>query len=170
MYRILVTHNEVSERRRVRRHPVYKKPELLAMMPNPVWSWDITYLLGPHKWEHYPLYTVPGIYSRCGVGWIIAEMEISHLARQLIAATALKQAIAPDPLTLHADNGTPMRGKPRSQLALDLGITKSRNRSYTSDDSPFSEAHFKTTKYRPDYPVPLVARFASLAETQEWAR
>lgn len=166
MYRILAAHDEVCERRRIRRHPLYKKPELLATAPNQVWSWDITYLRGPHKWEHYPLYTVLDIYSRYVVGWMIAEIESSDLARQLIAATALKQDIQPDQLTLHADNGAPMRGKPLSQLLVDLGIAKSHNRPHTSDDNPFSEAHFKTMKYRPDYPD----RFASLTEAQEWAR
>lgn len=166
MYRVLAAHDEVRERRRVRRHPVYKKPELLATAPNQVWSWDITYLRGPHKWEHYPLYTVLDIYSRYVVGWMIAELESSDLARQLIAATALKQDIQPDQLILHADNGAPMRGKPLSQLLVDLGITKSHNRPHTSDDNPFSEAHFKTMKYRPDYPN----RFTSLSEARVWAR
>jgi putative transposase len=166
MYRILAAHDEVRERRRIRRHPLYKKPELLATAPNQVWSWDITYLRGPHKWEHYPLYTVLDIYSRYVVGWMIAEVESSDLARQLIAATAKKQGILPAQLTLHADNGAPMRGKPLSQLLIDLGITKSHNRPHTSDDNPFSEAHFKTMKYRPDYPD----RFGSLAEAQKWAR
>jgi putative transposase len=166
MYRILAVHNEVCERRRLRRHPLYKKPELLATAPNQVWSWDITYLRGPHKWEHYPLYTVLDIYSRYVVGWLIAEVESSDLARQLIAATAQKHHIQPDQLTLHADNGAPMRGKPLSQLLVDLGISKSHNRPHPSDDNPFSEAHFKTMKYRPDYPD----RFGSLTQAQEWAR
>lgn len=166
MYRILAAHDEVRERRRVRRHPLYKKPELLATAPNQVWSWDITYLRGPQKWVHYPLYTVLDIYSRYVVGWMLAEVESSDLARQLIAATARKQGILSDQLTLHADNGAPMRGKPLSQLLVDLGITKSHNRPHTSDDNPFSEAHFKTMKYRPDYPD----RFASLAEARAWAR
>lgn len=166
MYRILAAHDEIRERRRVRRHPLYKKPELLATAPNQVWFWDITYLRGPHKLEHYPLYTVLDIYSRYVVGWMIAEVESSELARQLIAATALKQSIQPEQLTLHADNGAPMRGKPLAQLLVDLGISKSHNRPHTSDDNPFSEAHFKTLKYRPDYPD----RFASLPAAQEWAR
>ena len=166
MYRILAGHDEVRERRRVRQHPLYKKPELLATAPNQVWSWDITYLRGPEKWEHYPLYTVLDIYSRYVVGWMIAEVESSDLARQLIAATARKQSIPPDQLTLHADNGAPMRGKPLAHLLVKLGITKSHNRPHTSDDNPFSEAQFKTLKYRPDYPD----RFASLAQAQVWSR
>lgn len=166
MYRILNDHAEVHERRHVRKHPVYKKPELLATSPNQVWSWDITALRGPAKWMNYPLYTVLDIYSRYVVGWMIAEVESSELAKQLIAEITHKQAIQTDQLILHADNGAPMRGKPLSQLLLDLGITRSHNRPYTSDDNPFSEAQFKTMKYRPDYPD----RFDSLNEARQWAR
>lgn len=166
MYRILHAHNEVCERRLIRRHPAYKKPELLATAPNQVWSWDITWLRGAHKLEKYPLYTVLDIFSRYVVGWMIAEVENSDLARQLMAETVRKQGILPDQLTLHADNGSPMKGKPLSQLLVDLGITKSHSRPHTSDDNPFSEAQFKTMKYRPDYPE----RFASIDDARTWAR
>lgn len=166
MYRILFAHDEVRERRRLRRHPVYKKPELLAIAPNQVWSWDITYLRGEATWIHYPLYTVLDIFSRYVVGWMIAEVESSDLAKQLIAETARKQHIQPDQLTLHADNGSPMKGKPLSQLLLDLGITRSHSRPHTSDDNPFSEAQFKTLKYHPDYPD----RFGSINHARHWAR
>lgn len=166
MYRILTSHDEVRERRLLRRHPVYKKPELLAVRPNQVWSWDITWLRGPHKWTSYPLYTVLDIFSRYVVGWMIAEVESSELAKQLVAETVRKQGLQPEQLTLHADNGSPMKGKPLSQLLLDLGITKSHSRPHTSDDNPFSEAQFKTMKYRPDYPN----RFRSIEESRQWAR
>ena len=166
MYRILAAHAEVRERRRLRRHPVYQKPELLATAPNQVWSWAITALRGPSKWTSFPLYVVLDIYSRCVVGWMIAEVETSDLAGQLIAATAHRQAIQPDQLTLHADNGAPMRGKALSQLLVDLGIFKSHSRPHTSDDNPFSEAQFKTLKYRPDFP----ARFSDIEAARTWAR
>jgi putative transposase len=166
MYRILAAHGEVCERRLIRRHPVYKKPELLATGANQVWSWDITSLRAEATWIHYPLYTVLDIFSRYVVGWMIAEVESSDLAKQLIAETVRKQGIQPDQLTLHADNGSPMKGKPLSQLLLDLGITKSHSRPHTSDDNPFSEAQFKTMKYRPDYPD----RFSSIDTARQWAR
>jgi putative transposase len=166
MYRILAAHDEVRERRLIRRHPVYQKPELLATQPTEVWSWDITYLRGEATWIHYPLYTVLDIFSRYVAGWMIAEVESSELARQLMAETARKQGIQPDQLTLHADNGSPMKGKSLSQLLVDLGITRSHSRPHTSDDTPFSEAQFKTMKYRPDYP----ARFASPGAATQWAR
>lgn len=166
MYRILWAHHEIHERRLIRRHPVYQKPELLAVRPNQVWSWDITYLRGEATWMHYPLYTVLDIFSRYVVGWMIAEVESSDLAKQLIAQTARKQGIPPDQLTLHADNGSPMKGKPLSQLLVDLGISKSHSRPHTADDNPFSEAQFKTMKYRPDYPD----RFGSIDAARIWAR
>jgi putative transposase len=166
MYRILAAHGEVRERRRLRQHPVYRKPELLATAPNQVWSWDITTLRGPVKWSGYKLYTVLDIFSRYVVGWMIAEVESSELARQLIAESARKQGIQPDQLTLHADNGSPMTGKPLAQLLVDLGVTRSHSRPHTSDDNPFSEAHFKTLKYRPDYPD----RFDSIQHSRQWAR
>jgi putative transposase len=165
MYRILSEHGEVHERRVLRRHPVYQKPELLATAPNQVWSWDITTLRGPSKWSHYKLYTVLDIFSRCVVGWMIAEVERSDLAKQLVAASAEKQGIVPEQLVLHADNGAPMTAKALSQLLISLGIEQSHSRPHTANDNPFSEAQFKTMKYRPDYPQ----RFESIQAARTWA-
>jgi putative transposase len=145
---------------------VYKKPELLATAPNQVWSWDITLLRGPVKWSHFALYTVLDIFSRYVVGWLIADVQSSDLARQLIDTTAQRQGIEPGQLTLHSDNGTPMTGQPLTQLLENLGVIRSHSRPYTSDDNPFSEAQFKTMKYRPDYPD----RFADQETARRWAR
>lgn len=165
MYRVLSEHDEVHERRVLRQHPVYQKPELLATAPNQVWSWDITTLRGPSKWSHFKLYTLLDIFSRCVVGWMIAEVESSDLAKQLVAASAEKQGIVPEQLVLHADNGAPMTAKALSQLLMSLGIEQSHSRPHTSNDNPFSEAQFKTMKYRPDYP----ARFESIQAARTWA-
>jgi putative transposase len=166
MYRILAEHDEVRERRDQLRHPNYTKPELLATGPNQVWSWDITKLMGPVKWSYFYLYTVLDIYSRYVVGWMIALQEVGHLAEKLIEATCQRQGILPGQLTLHADRGKPMLSKPLAFLLADLGVTKSHSRPYTSDDNPFSEAQFKTMKYRPDYPE----RFGSLLAARDWGQ
>ena len=166
MYRILEVHAEVRERRQQRQHPVYRKPELLAEGPNQVWSWDITRLRGPAKWTHFALYTVIDIFSRYVVGWMIAERESAELARQLIATAAANQQIQPEQLTLHADNGKPMKAKTLALLLSDLGVNKSHSRPYVSDDNPFSEAQFKTLKYHPDYPD----RFGCIQDARSWAQ
>jgi putative transposase len=152
MYRILQANAEVKERRDQLRHPEYSKPELLAMAPNQVWSWDITKLLGPTKWTYFYLYVILDIFSRYVVGWMVASKECARLAEDLIASTCARQRIAPGQLTLHADRGSSMTSKPVAFLLANLGVTKTHSRPHVSDDNPFSEAHFKTLKYRPDFP------------------
>jgi transposase InsO family protein len=166
MYRILAEHAEVRERRNQLRHPVYRKPELLATGPNQVWSWDITKLRGPSPGVYYYLYVIIDIYSRYVVGWLIAESESAELAEQLIAETCAKQGVQRAQLTIHADNGGPMIAKTVAILLADLGVAKSHSRPHVSNDNPYSEAQFKTLKYRPDYPD----RFGSVADARQWAR
>jgi putative transposase len=152
MYRILESEEEVRERRNQLRHPEYKKPELLASAPNQVWSWDITKLKGPVKWTYYYLYVILDIFSRYVVGWLVASRENSDLAVRLISETCRRQGIDKNQLTLHADRGSPMKAKYTAQLLADLGVTKSHSRPHVSNDNPYSEAQFKTLKYRPDFP------------------
>lgn len=166
MCRILAEHAEVRERRDQLRHPAYQKPELLATGPNQVWSWDITKLRGPSKGVYYYLYVMIDIYSRYVVGWLLTEVESAELAEQLIAETCAKQGVPRAQLTIHADNGSPMIAKSVASLLADLGVTKSHSRPHVSNDNPYSEAQFKTLKYRPDYPD----RFASSAAARQWAR
>jgi len=152
MYRILEEHQEVRERRDQLRHPNYHKPELLATRANQVWSWDITKLLGPQKWTYFYLYVILDIYSRYVVGWMVAHREAAVLATKLIHESCEKQNIEEGQLTLHADRGSSMKSKALALLLSDLGVTKTHSRPYTSNDNPYSEAQFKTLKYRPGFP------------------
>jgi putative transposase len=152
MYRILKGNDEVRERRNQLRHPEYKKPELLATGPNQVWSWDITKLKGPVKWTWFYLYVILDIFSRYVVGWLLARRESAALAKRLIGDSCEKQGIESGQLLIHADRGTSMKSKCLAQFLADLGVTKSHSRPHVSDDNPFSEAQFKTLKYRPEFP------------------
>src|SRR5204862_2262899 len=120
--------------------------------PNQVRSWDITKLHGPAKWPYYHLYVILDIFSRYVVGWMVAHCESAALAQVLIRQTCTKQGIGADQLTIHADRCSSMTSKPVAFLLADLGITQSHSRPHVSDDNPFSEAQFKTLKYRPDFP------------------
>ena len=152
MYRLLSERAPVRERRDQLIHPVYAKPELLAERPNQLWSWDITKLLGPSKWTYYYLYVILDVFSRYVVGWTVQYRESASLAEQLIAQALRQHQILRDQLTIHADRGSAMTSKPVAFLLADLGVTKTHSRPYTSTDNPYSEAHFKTLKYRPDFP------------------
>ena len=162
MYRILAASAEVRERRNQRRHPAYARPELLATGPNELWSWDITKLRGPVKWTYFQLYVILDVFSRYVVGWMAATRESATLAERLIADTARKQGIEPGSLTIHADRGSSMTSRPVAILLADLGIAKSHSRPHVSNDNPYSEAGFKTLKYRPTFP----ARFGSIEDAR----
>ena len=157
-YRVLAENAEVRERRDQLRHPRYTAPQLLATGPNQLWSWDITKLLGPAKWTYYYLYVLLDVFSRYAVGWMLAECESAALGERLLAESCERQRIPAGQLTVHADNGAAMISKPVALLLADLGVTKSHSRPHVSNDNPFSEAHFKTLKYRPSFPD----RFGSL--------
>jgi putative transposase len=152
MYRVLRQHGEVGDRRRHATHPARVKPELVATKPNQVYSWDITKLHGPAKWTYYYLYSIIDIYSRYVPGWMLARAERASLAEALMAETIEKQGIGSGELTIHSDRGSPMIAKPVAHLLADLGVTKSHSRPHVSNDNPYSESHFRTLKYRPDFP------------------
>jgi putative transposase len=166
MYRILAERGEVAERRRQRRHPVYQKPELLAEAPNQVWSWDITKLMGPVKWSYFYLYVILDIFSRRVVGWRVEHAESATLFKALFIDAMTKHDVPPDQLTLHADRGGPMKAKTTAFMLADPGVLKSHSRPHTSNDNPFSEAHFKTLKYQPEFP----RHFETIDEARAFCR
>ena len=162
MYRILAQAGENRERRNQLKHPSFAAPSLCATEPNQVWSWDITKLKGPTKWNFLHLYVIIDIFSRYVVGWMVADRECSDLAAELIRTSCDRQNIRPDQLALHADRGPSMTSKTVAQLLADLGVEKSHSRPRVSDDNAFSEAQFKTLKYHRDFPkrfeAPEIAR------------
>lgn len=167
MYRVLhAVDGDVKDRRHQTVHRQYSKPELLAIEPNQVWSWDITKLKGPVKWNYFYLYVIMDIFSRYVVGWMVAQCELSALAKRLIQDSCEKQDIEPDHLTIHSDRGPSMTSKPVALLLSDLGVTKSHNRPYVSNDNPYSEAHFKTLKYCPQFP----GRFGSIQDARSFCQ
>lgn len=165
-YRILQQEGEVRERRAQATHPARVKPELMSDAPRQVWSWDITKLKGPSKGIYYYLYVLIDVYSRYVSGWLLATHESADLAKQLIADSVEREGVEPGNLTIHADNGSSMTSKPVALLLEDLAISKSHSRPHTSNDNPYSEAQFKTLKYRPNFPK----RFDSIEQARAFCR
>ncbi|MBK8266461.1 MAG: DDE-type integrase/transposase/recombinase [Nannocystis sp.] len=161
MYRILAEEGEVRERRSQRRHPAYKRPELMATAPNQAWSWDVTWLRGPVPGVYFYLYVVLDIYSRCVIGWTLAGREDTTIAKNMMKEAYTKQGIEPDQLTIHADRGAVPTSRGLSELYRELGVRSSHSRPRVSDDNPFSEAHFKTVE---------VVRAADLLEVVAFER
>jgi putative transposase len=167
MYRLLAArHGGVRERRDQLTHPPYQRPELLAERPNELWSWDISKLKGPAKWTCFYLYVILDVFSRYAVGWTVQHRESAQLAKALIGQSCEQQQIERGQLTVHADRGTAMRSKPVAFLLADLGVLKTHSRPYTSTDNPYSEAQFKTLKYRPEFPD----RFQNIEQARAFCR
>ncbi len=118
------------------------------------------------KWTYFYLYVILDVFSRYAVGWTVQHREGAQLAKALIAQAAAQQKIPQGQLTVHADRGSSMTSKPVAFLLADLGVTRSHNRPYTSTDNPYSEAHFKTLKYRPEFP----RRFENIQQAHAFCR
>ena len=169
MYRVLKEEAEQNHRGRSQEPCKHGKPtSYCATAPNQVWTWDITYLRGPIKGLFFYLYLIIDVFSRDIVGWEVWEEESSEYASELIKRACLRQKrLTTMPLVLHSDNGSPMKGATMLATLYDLGITPSNSRPRVSNDNPYSEALFKTLKYRPNYQP---KGFNSLQEAREWCQ
>lgn len=164
IYRLLATFHEVRARRAQRTHPPRAVPRLVATRPNQVWTWDVTDLKGPVKGERYKLYVVLDLFSRFVVAWMLARRESATLAQRLLRTACAREGIVPGQLTTHSDRGSIQVSKTLHDLYEDLGIVRSLSRPRVSDDNPYSESLFKTTKYAPTYPD----RFDGFVPAKEW--
>ncbi|MFC3787839.1 IS3 family transposase [Paenibacillus sp. GCM10012307] len=154
-YRVMHKHNQQHHRGRSKKRTARPLTRHAATGPNEVWMWDITWLPGPAKGLLLYLYLILDLYSRKIVGWEIWEEESAGHASQLIRCTVIREqcVIRHQPLVLHSDNGSPMKGATLLETLYSLGITPSRSRPRVSNDNPYAESIFRTCKYRPDLPV-----------------
>ena len=167
-YRILRAEGQQHHRGRGK-PPVRRKPptSYQASGPREVWTWDITWMPGPVAGMFFYLYLIVDIFSRKIVGWEVHERESADLAAVLIRQAVLSEGCLMRPLVLHADNGSPMKGATMKTTMEKLGITASYSRPRVSNDNPFSEALFRTCKYRPNWPT---KGFATKADAQVWVK
>ena len=166
-YRVLREKNMQHHRGRSQVSQKRIPPSHLATKPNEVWTWDITWLKGPIKGLFYRLYLIIDLFSRKMVGWEIWESEEARHAEKLIKQTVLKERIQGQPLVLHSDNGSPMKAATFQVLLEKLGIQSSYSRPRVSNDNPYSEAAFRTLKYRPEYPN---NGFKTIDDARKWTK
>ena len=164
-YRILREEKLLAHRGKAQAARHHRPEELVATGPNQVWSWDITYLRSPVRGWFYYLYLVVDIFSRKIPGWAVHEVQDSDLASSMIRESALREGIDPGRLVLHSDHGGPMQGATMLATLHWLGIVPSFSRPKVPDDNPYSEALFRTVKYRPEYPN---GAFESIDAARQW--
>jgi transposase InsO family protein len=165
-YRVLKAENQLAHRGRTKPAKHHKPKELTANAPNQVFTWDITYLPTTIIGMHYYLYLIMDIFSRKIVGFSVHENESSDHAACLIKQTYHDEKIKPDQVTLHSDNGSPMKGATMLAMLQQLGVIPSFSRPSISDDNPYSESLFKTIKYHPTFPA--IEKFATITDARVW--
>ena len=138
---------------------------LVATGHDQVYCWDISYLPTEVRGIYLYLYLFVDLFSRRIVGWQVFDCESAELASQLLRAICERQGIAPHQLTVHSDNGSPMKGETMLATMQRLGVAASRSRPAVSNDNPYSEALFRTLKYRPQLPV---KPFNGLLQARRW--
>ena len=164
-YRVLREADQLAHRGKAK-PPTHKKPvPLEATGPNQLWSWDITYLATNVKGLFFYLYLIMDIYSRKIVGWEVYETESAEQAASVFRKAHLREGICGASITLHSDNGSPMKGATMLSTLQKLGVTPSFSRPSVSNDNPYSEALFKTLKYHPGFPN---KPFSTLETAREW--
>lgn len=165
-YRILKASNQLKHRNKARSaRKVIKPMELVATAPNQVYSWDITYLPTNVRGIFLYLYLVMDVYSRKIVGWQIHEHESAELAADLMVDICTREGVLKQQVTLHSDNGSPMKGATMLATLQKLGVVPSFSRPAVSNDNPYSESIFKTLKYHHKYPC---QQFQSLQQARDW--
>jgi len=167
-YRVLTAENQMKHRQKMAVTTSVKKPRsLTATQANQLYSWDITYLPTLIKGLFFYLYLVMDIYSRKIVGWQVYEEESSDLAADLMTDICRREKVKPYQVTLHSDNGSPMKGATMLATLQALGVVASFSRPSVSNDNPYSESLFRTLKYRPEYPE---TAFKNLLAARTWVR
>ena len=167
-YRVLKAENQLRHRQKSKPVRQVKKPRaLVATAPNQLYSWDMTYLPTAVKGIFLYLYLVMDLYSRKIVGWQVYENESSARAAELMTDICQREGIKPDQVTLHSDNGSPMKGATMLATLQQLGVIPSFSRPSVSNDNPYSESLFRTLKYRPDYPE---QPFSGLTAARDWVQ
>ena len=165
-YRILKAHGQLHHRGRSKAPKKTGKPTShTALGPNRLWSWDITYLASRVKGQFYYLYLFEDIFSRKIVGYEVHDRECGELAAELVQRCMLREQCFNVPLVLHSDNGAPMKAQTMKAKLEELGVLSSYSRPRVSNDNPYSEALFRTLKYRPEWPS---SGFAGLDDARNW--
>jgi putative transposase len=163
--RVLRDANQLAHRGRAK--PPQSRPprEHIAVGPNRVFSWDITYLPSTVRGKFYYLYMIMDVWSRKVMGWAVHDEETSELASALMTKVCTEHELDPSRIVLHSDNGGPMKGATMLATLQRLGVMPSFSRPHVSNDNPFSEALFRTLKYCPWYPS---RPFGSVEEASAW--
>ena len=166
LYRLLRQAGQLGHRRVERVPQKRSKPRaLVATQPDQIYCWDLTYLPTQVRGLYFYLYLFVDLFSRKVVGWQVFDCESAEKAAALLEDICTRQGISANQVTVHSDNGGPMKGETMLATMQRLGVAHSRSRPAVSNDNPYAESLFKTLKYRPQFPL---KPFVDLLQARRW--
>lgn len=164
-YRVLKANALLTHRGRSKPKTFARPRAHETFAPRELFSWDITYLSTEVRGQYFYLYLFLDVFSRKIVGWDVHAEESAEHSSALLTRICIEERIDKNSVSLHSDNGSPMKGATMLVTMQRLGIMPSFSRPSVSNDNPFSEALFKTLKYCPQYPS---KPFATIEEARSW--
>jgi putative transposase len=167
--RVLRAHGQSRHRGRAKAPGAAKPPTThVATGPRQVWCWDMTYLPTKIAGRWLYLYLILDLYSRKIVGWEVHDKDDAEHAAELVHRTALAERISllENKPVLHGDNGATLKSTTVLMMLNRLSVKPSYSRPRVSDDNAYSEALFRTAKYRPEFPA---KGFIDLDGARAWA-
>lgn len=131
---------------------VRRRTPLTAQKVNVIWCWDITpmRLRVGSGWCYF--YAFLDLFSRKVMAYTVEVREDGILARDVLADALQRWTLDPATLTLHSDNGSPMKHEKLVEMLRQLQVRITRSRPHVSDDNAFIESLFATFKTRSGYP------------------
>ncbi len=167
MYRVLRAAKQQHARGRAKAQVKRVVTTHLATAPNQLWCWDITWLPSTVKGQYYYWYMMKDVFSRKLVANEVHVMESSGLAARLLTQGCLREGTMGQPLVLHSDNGSAMKGSTLLACMQNLGVEPSYSRPRVSNDNAYAESLFRTAKYCPQWSN---KPFASLEAARDWVQ
>ena len=128
LYRVLREEQQLTHRLASRPTQHARPQPLIAITPNQIYSWDITYLPSTVVGLFFYLYLFVDIFSRKIVGWQVHACERSAYAADLLQDICDREGIAQQQLVVHSDNGAPMVGATMLSMMQTLGVMPSLSR------------------------------------------
>lgn len=164
-YRVLKANSLLTHRGKSKPKNMARPRAHETFAPRELFSWDITYLSTAVKGQYFYLYLFLDVFSRKAIGHEVHSEESAEHSSALLAKICAKERIDKHRVSLHSDNGGPMKGATMLVTMQRLGVMPSFSRPSVSNDNPFSESLFKTLKYCPQYPS---RPFTTIEEARIW--
>jgi putative transposase len=162
LYRLLRQAGQLAHRRPERVPQKRVKPRaLVAVQPDQIYCWDITYLPTEVRGMFFYLYLFVDLFSRKVVGWQVFDCESAEKAAALLEDICRRQGVKAHQVTVHSDNGGPMKGQTMHGHHAALGRRAQPQPPGGEQRQPVLRVVVQDPEVQAPVPAQAVCRFAA---------